>query len=176
MNLPQVYMCSPSWILLPPPSPYHLSGSSQCTSPNHPLSCIEPGLALIGIIQHIPFFFFLLQKTQPYILFLVSPSLETWEVLGSQRKRRVVREGRWSSPYGEPWSQRLASKQKNSLVSNAFPGRHSVVPVSVTDRVSINGPFTQPQDVLRAFMAVGSHYEPRGRKDSQLTLSAQVSL
>ena len=41
MNLPQVYMCSPSWTLLPPPSPYHPSGSSQCTSPKHPVSCIE---------------------------------------------------------------------------------------------------------------------------------------
>ena len=30
---------------LPPPSPYHPSGSSQCTSPKHPVSCIEPGLA-----------------------------------------------------------------------------------------------------------------------------------
>ena len=45
MNLPQVYMCSPSWTLLPPPSPYHPSGSSQCTSPKHPVLCIEPGLA-----------------------------------------------------------------------------------------------------------------------------------
>ena len=45
MNLPQVYMCSPSWTLLPPPSPHHPSGSSQCTSPKHPVSCIEPGLA-----------------------------------------------------------------------------------------------------------------------------------
>ena len=45
MNLPQVYMCSPSWTHLPPPSPYHPSGSSQCTSPKHPVSCIEPGLA-----------------------------------------------------------------------------------------------------------------------------------
>ena len=27
-----VYMCSPSWTLLPPPSPYHPSGSSQCTN------------------------------------------------------------------------------------------------------------------------------------------------
>ena len=44
MNLPQVYMCSPSWTLLPPPSPYHPSGSSQCISPKHPVSCIEPGL------------------------------------------------------------------------------------------------------------------------------------
>ena len=33
MNPPQVYMCSPSWTHLPPPSPYHPSGSSQCTSP-----------------------------------------------------------------------------------------------------------------------------------------------
>ena len=36
MNPPQVYMCSPSWTLLPPPSPYHPSGSSQCNSPKHP--------------------------------------------------------------------------------------------------------------------------------------------
>ena len=27
----------------PPPSPYHPSGSSQCTSPKHPISCIKPG-------------------------------------------------------------------------------------------------------------------------------------
>ena len=46
MNPPQVYMFSPSWTLLPPASPYHPSGSSQCTSsPKHPVSCIEPGLA-----------------------------------------------------------------------------------------------------------------------------------
>ena len=44
MNPPQVYMCSPSWTLLPPPSPYHPSGLSQCTSPKHPVSCIEPGI------------------------------------------------------------------------------------------------------------------------------------
>ena len=46
MNLPQVYTCSPSWTPLPPPSLYHPSGSSQCTSPKHPVSCIEPGLAI----------------------------------------------------------------------------------------------------------------------------------
>ena len=45
MNLPRVYTCSPSWTPLPPPSPYHPSGSSQCTSPKHPVSGIEPGLA-----------------------------------------------------------------------------------------------------------------------------------
>ena len=31
---------------LPPPSPYHPSGLSQCTGPEHPVSCIEPGLAI----------------------------------------------------------------------------------------------------------------------------------
>ena len=32
---------------LPSSSPYHLSGSSQCTSPKHPVSCIEHRLALL---------------------------------------------------------------------------------------------------------------------------------
>ena len=31
---------------LPPPSPYHPSGSSQCTSPKLPVSCIKPGLPI----------------------------------------------------------------------------------------------------------------------------------
>ena len=73
MNPPQVYMCSPFWTLLPPPSPYHPSGSSQCTSPKHPvfskafvivvysLSCVllfcepmdckPPGSSVCGILQ-----------------------------------------------------------------------------------------------------------------------------
>ena len=44
MYPPQGYACSPSWTPLPPTSPYHPSGSSQCTSPKHPVSWIEPGL------------------------------------------------------------------------------------------------------------------------------------
>ena len=31
---------------LPPPSLYHPFGSSQCTSPKHPVPCIEPRLAI----------------------------------------------------------------------------------------------------------------------------------
>ena len=46
MNPPRVYTCSPFWTPLPPPSLYHTSGSSQCTSCKHPVSCIEPGLAI----------------------------------------------------------------------------------------------------------------------------------
>ena len=46
MSQPQVYMSSQSWTPLPPPTPYHLSGSSLCTSPRHPVSCIEHRLAI----------------------------------------------------------------------------------------------------------------------------------
>ena len=46
MNPPRVYTCSPFWTPIPPPSAYHLSGSSQCTSPKHPVSCIGPGLVI----------------------------------------------------------------------------------------------------------------------------------
>ena len=46
MNPPRVYTCFPSCMPLPPPSPYHPSGSSQCTSPKHPVSRIEPGLVI----------------------------------------------------------------------------------------------------------------------------------
>jgi len=46
MHPPRVYTCSPSWTPLPLPSPYHPSGSSQCTSPKFPVSCIKPGLVI----------------------------------------------------------------------------------------------------------------------------------
>ena len=42
-----------SWTPLPPPSPYHPSRSSQCTSPKHPVSCIEPGLVIRFIYDTI---------------------------------------------------------------------------------------------------------------------------
>ena len=53
MNLSQVYTCSPSWTPFPPPSLYHPSGSSQCTRPKHPVSCIEPGLVVHFIYDMI---------------------------------------------------------------------------------------------------------------------------
>ena len=53
MNLPRVYTCSPSWTSLPPPSPSHPSGSSQCTSPEHPVLCIEPGLVICFTYDNI---------------------------------------------------------------------------------------------------------------------------
>ena len=41
MNPPRAYASSPSWTPLPPPSPYHPSGSSQCTSPKDPVSNLD---------------------------------------------------------------------------------------------------------------------------------------
>ena len=46
MNLPWVYMSSQTWTPLPPPTPYHLSGSSPCTSAKHPVSCIKHRLVI----------------------------------------------------------------------------------------------------------------------------------
>ena len=66
MNPPQVYTCSPSWIPLPPPSPYHPSGSSQCTSPKHPVSCIEPGLAICFLYDIIHVSMPFSQIVQPF--------------------------------------------------------------------------------------------------------------
>ena len=86
MNPPQVYMCSPSWTLLPPPSRYHPSGSSQCTSPKHPVSCIEPGLAtrFIHDILHV---------SMPFSqIFPPSPSLSFSLILydSSSKENRVI--------------------------------------------------------------------------------------
>ena len=43
----------PPTIQLPPPSLSHPSGSSQCTSPEHPVSCIKPGLVIYFTYDNI---------------------------------------------------------------------------------------------------------------------------
>ena len=53
MNQPRVYMSSQSWTPLPHPTPYHLSGSSPCTSPKHLVSCIEHRLAIHFLLDSI---------------------------------------------------------------------------------------------------------------------------
>jgi len=68
MNQPQVYMCSPSWPSLPPPSPSHPSGASQCTSPEHPVSCLEPGLAIYFIYDNIHVSMLFFKSSHPCLL------------------------------------------------------------------------------------------------------------
>ena len=53
---------------LPPLSPYHPAGSSQCTSPEHPVSCIKAGLV-------IRFTYDILHVSLPFShIILLSPS------------------------------------------------------------------------------------------------------
>ena len=54
MYLPQVYTCSPSWTPLPPHSPYHPSGSSQCTSLKDPISNLDWQLVSFMILHMFP--------------------------------------------------------------------------------------------------------------------------
>ena len=86
---PWMYMCSPSWTLLPPPSPSHPSGSSQCTSPEHPVSCIEPGLAICFTYdnRHVSMLFSqiippLPSPTESKTLFYTSVSLLLFRIRG----------------------------------------------------------------------------------------------
>ena len=53
MNPPWVYMCSSSWTPLPSPSPYHPSGSSQCTGFEGPVSCIKLELVIYFTYDNI---------------------------------------------------------------------------------------------------------------------------
>ena len=46
LNPPWVYLCSPSWTSLPPPSPSHPYGSCQCTSTENTVSGIKCGWAI----------------------------------------------------------------------------------------------------------------------------------
>ena len=82
MNPPQVCMCSPSRTPLPPSSPYPPSGLSQCTSPKHPVSCIEPGLAsrFIHDILHVSLHW-LLRKVFLSLLAILWNSAFKWVYL-----------------------------------------------------------------------------------------------
>ena len=53
MNQPQMYMCSPSQTRLPPASPSHPSGLSQCASFECPVSCIQLGLDIYFLYGNI---------------------------------------------------------------------------------------------------------------------------
>ena len=69
MNPPWMYMCFPSLTPLPPPSPSHPSGSSQCTSPEQPVSRIEPGLVIRFTYDNLhvsmPFFYIIQPSPSP---------------------------------------------------------------------------------------------------------------
>ena len=89
MNHPWVYMCPPSRTPLPPRSPPHPSGLSQCTGFECPVSCIKLGLVIYftyGNI-HVSMLFSqiippLPSPTESKSLFFISMSLMLSRVMG----------------------------------------------------------------------------------------------
>ena len=63
-------MCPPSQIPLSPPSPSHLSGFSQCSSFEFPVSCIKLGLVIYFTYFTIPFL-----SNHPTLTFSQSPKV-----------------------------------------------------------------------------------------------------
>ena len=132
MNPPQVYMCSPSWTLFPPPSPFHPSGSSQCTSPKHPVSCIEAGLAthFIHDILHVSMPFSQIFPPSPSPTESIRlPSWITWFMMYLQpagADRPLVF---WYSISlsSIPSYQTLATRKKSvsTLLKTSYPERES---------------------------------------------------
>ena len=113
MNQPWVYMCFPS----------HPSGSSQCTSPEHPASCIEPGLAIrflydiihimrfsqiIQLWSHSLFLFLgwlLIETTAEHPCLIATFFMKKWKELMEQeinkRRKEIHKTLRLFSPSGE---------------------------------------------------------------------------
>ena len=131
MNPPQVYTCSLSWSLFPPPSLYHPSGSSQCTSPKHPVSCIKPGLAIRFIydIIHVSLPFSQIippspSPTESKILFYTSVSLFLSCIQGycyylSKFHIYALVYGCWRRLLRVPWTARRSNQ---SILKEINPG------------------------------------------------------
>ena len=158
MNPPQVYTCSLSWTPLPPPSPYHPSGSSQCTSPEHPVSCIKPGLAFhftYDIIHvSMPFSEIIppspsprVQKTVLYIHLCLFCCLELW---CSRRLLKV------------PWTAR----RYNLSILNEISAEYSLEGLMLKLKLQYFGHLMQRADSLEKTLMLGK-IEGRRRRGWQ---------
>ena len=90
MNQPWIYMCSPSWSPLPPPSLPGSSGSSQCTSPEHLSHASNLGLWSVSPLKIYMFRWCSLKTSHPRLLpqnpslFCTSVSLFLFCILGNR--------------------------------------------------------------------------------------------
>ena len=68
MNQPWIYMCSPTRSSLPPPSPSHPSGSSQCTRPEHLSHASNLGWWYVSPLRVYLFQCYSLRTSHPHLL------------------------------------------------------------------------------------------------------------
>ena len=103
-------------ILNPPPTsfPSHPSGSSQCTSSEHPISCIEPGLAICFTCDNlhvsVPFSHIILPLP-------AGSELRPWQ--RSRGRSLGIRKGR-IEPQEFPWKFSSIYPQNQSLPTFCF--------------------------------------------------------
>ena len=116
-----------------PPTPYHLSGSSPCTSPKHPVSCIEHWLAIRFIYDSIhvsmPFSQVIVRR-QPglgllILLWVTADSASVWVCLGAPQLGRFCsvscfppRPADWLGKYfwRSRWRERQSVEAWNSHI------------------------------------------------------------
>ena len=95
MNPPLVYMYSPSWTLLPPPSPYHPSGLSQCASPKHPCKLIFSFETILAFEEFFFFFFLIRMMVKITLLGQGMVHMEIIKIIYCFQMTQLILKGVW---------------------------------------------------------------------------------
>ena len=175
MNLPRVYTCSPFWPPFPPPSLYHPSGSSQCTIPKHPISCIEPGLGIHFIydIIHVSMPFSQINPPSP----CPTESKRLVNVFSRLRKFGSSVRNQRSETYEEKMSWFLKVSLWASFVAQLVKNLLAMREIWVQS-LGWEDPLEKEKATHSSILAWKFHvlYSPWGRKESDLTEWLSLSL
>jgi len=141
LNQLQVYMCPPSWAPLPPPFSSHPSGSSQCTSPERPVSSMDPGLAIYFTYgnTHVSILFSQIippsnhptfsHRVQKSVLYLCD-SFYFWRIVsitsfsgGSSGKETTCQSRRCKRCRFDPWVEKISWRRAWQPTPTLLPGK-----------------------------------------------------